>query len=452
MIDDPSVLLLDAAIGSELTRRGIDTHGPAWSAPAIERAPEVLAAIHADQARAGADVITANTFRTQRRVLSRIGEARRAREWTIAAVRIARDAVEQAADERASERPGAPPVRVAGSIAPLDDILRPELAPDEATARVEHNEHVGHLAEARVDLLLVEAMTTIAESRAATSAAAGSGLETWSAVTLDRSGGSLLSGEPLDAWVEAIAPLHPAAILVSGAPDALAPALTRIAMLAPDIGAVPGAYATLGSGAAHVAGGSGDGVDLTVYAEAAKGLVAAGARIVGGGHGTKPAHTRALRAMLDEHLAAERLSTTEGDAAWRELVVRAGTMAGGGRALLVSDGAGLAGGLGRGDVDELLARYDVLRFPMTELEHLPAGAFRLALVDTAQGTVARSDLLRRVSAALEPGGWLAARMATGADSSSPRDLGLEVLGLGGLEIRELATDGECTTLLARRPT
>jgi S-methylmethionine-dependent homocysteine/selenocysteine methylase len=447
MTDEPPILLLDAATGSELTRRGVDTHGPAWSAPAIVRAPEVLAAIHADQVQAGADVITANTFRTQRRVLSRIGEARRAREWTMAAVQIARDAVEQAAQEHANERPGAPPLRLAGSVAPLDDIDRPELAPDEATARVEHHEHVGHLADAHVDLLLVEAMTTIAESRAATSAAVGSGLETWTTVTVDRSGGRLLSGEPLDAWVEAIAPLHPAAILVSGAPDVLAPALSRIAMLAPEIGARPGAYAALGPGAALTSRGSEAGADLAAYAEAVKGLVAAGARIVGGGRGTTPAHTGALRAALDEHLAAERLTATEGDAAWRELVERAGAMAGGGRAVIVSDGDGLPRGL-----DELFARYDVLRASALELDHLPAGAFRLALVDISAATAARSGLLRRVSKALEPGGWLATRIATEGGGSSPGDLRLEGLGLAGLEIRELATDGHSTTLLGRRPT
>src|SRR5439155_5064646 len=134
------LFLLDGATGTELTRRGVDTHGPAWSAPAIVRAPTVLAAIHEENARAGADVITANTFRTQRRSLSRIGEARRAREWTIEAVRIAREAVERAAQDRAAEHPEWGPVRVAGSVAPLEDSDHPELSPDEATARMEHGE------------------------------------------------------------------------------------------------------------------------------------------------------------------------------------------------------------------------------------------------------------------------------------------------------------------------
>jgi hypothetical protein len=334
-------------------------------------------------------------------------------------------------------------VRVAGSIGPLDDIDRPELAPDEATARVEHNEHVGHLAEAGVDLLLVEAMTTIAESRAATSAAVGSGLETWTAVTIDPSGGSLLSGEPLDAWVEAIAPLHPAAILVSGAPDVLAPALARIATLAPEIGAWPGAYATL---PALASGGSDTAPDPTAYAETFKNFLAAGARIVGGGRGTTPAQTRALRAVVDEHLAAEHLTAAQGDAGWRELVARAGAMAGGGRALVVSDA-----NEARRDLDELLVRYEVDRAIAAEAERLPRAAFRLAVVDFGGDTAVRSDLLARVSAALEPGAWLAARIVTEGGSSAG-DLRLGDLGVGDLEVRELTTDGESTTLLARRPT
>jgi hypothetical protein len=294
----------------------------------------------------------------------------------------------------------------------------------------------------------VEAMTTIAESRAATSAAAASGLETWTAVTVDRSGGSLLSGEPLDAWVEAIAPLRPAALLVSGAPEALAPALTRIAMLAPDIGARPGAYATLASDAALAPDGTETDRDLAAYAETAKALLAAGARILGGGRGTTPAHTRALRAVIDEDLEAERSTAAQSDATWQQLVRRAGAMAGGGRAVVVSD----ADRLPPRNLDELLARYDVLRAPALELERLPAGAFRLAVVDISAMTAARTDLLRRVAPGLEPGGWVVARIDTAGDGSAPRDLRLEGLDLAGLEIRELATDGDSTTLLARRPT
>ena len=43
-----SIVLLDGPVGTELSRRGVETPLPLWTAAAIEQAPDVLAAIHAD--------------------------------------------------------------------------------------------------------------------------------------------------------------------------------------------------------------------------------------------------------------------------------------------------------------------------------------------------------------------------------------------------------------------
>jgi S-methylmethionine-dependent homocysteine/selenocysteine methylase len=436
MPDRPGLLLLDGATGTELARRGFDTHGPAWSAPAIVRSPEVLASIHEEHALAGADVITANTFRTQRRALARIGEGRRAREWTSAAVRIAREAADRAAASRADGRP----ILVAGSVAPLEDSYSPELAPDEATALAEHREHVGHLAEAGVDLLLVETMTTVAESRAATRAAAETGLETWTSVTTDAPGGHLLSGESLVDWSEAVAPLRPAAMLVNCvAPDAARTALGRVVPLASAIEALPGAYANLGS-AEPPAGG---GVDIAMgpeqYAEAVRGLLDAGARIVGGCCGTTPEHTKALRALLDERMAADGAVTAPAEAAWRALIGRAASLAGGGRALVVRSGDG-SDGVAPGDRIEALARYDVLRVDPGEWAHFPRDAVHLAVVD---GPL---EVLAAATRALVAGGWLAARLQSDVDERPAETLARE-----GFEILELDVATGETLVLARRP-
>ncbi len=71
-------------MGTELTRRGIDTALPLWSASALDDAPEVVTQIHADYIAAGAQVITSNTFRTNTRALAKAGCAHRARELTLA--------------------------------------------------------------------------------------------------------------------------------------------------------------------------------------------------------------------------------------------------------------------------------------------------------------------------------------------------------------------------------
>ena len=64
-------VLLDGATGTELERRGYAAGLPLWSTHALLDAPDAVAEIHADYARAGADILTANTFRTQRRTLQR---------------------------------------------------------------------------------------------------------------------------------------------------------------------------------------------------------------------------------------------------------------------------------------------------------------------------------------------------------------------------------------------
>src|SRR5262245_23627856 len=154
-------ILLDGATGTELNRRGVNTDLPLWSAGALLAAPEVLGQVHADYARAGAEIITANTFRAHRRSLARGGQgyADRAAELVRVAVDLAR-ASAQAVPGRE--------VFVAGSQAPLVDCYSPELVPPQPECEREHAEMAQHLAAAGADLILVETMNTIREAVAAT--------------------------------------------------------------------------------------------------------------------------------------------------------------------------------------------------------------------------------------------------------------------------------------------
>jgi S-methylmethionine-dependent homocysteine/selenocysteine methylase len=265
-------LLLDSAIGSELDRRGVDVRLPLWAARALIDSPETVLAIHRENVNAGADVLTANTFRTQART---VGE--RAAELTGRAVELARRAAEEAPR----------PVFVAGSIAPLADCYRPDLVPGEGELEREHREHAESLAAAGVDLLLVETMNCVREMVAAAGAAAATGRPVVvSIVTNGR--GALLSGESLDAATRALRPLRPAAIGVNCVdPAGISRDLARLAGLGTGIPLV--AYGNVLS--------TGEGPDA--YASAAAGWVSSGAVLVGGCCGTQPGHTRAIRAMLD---------------------------------------------------------------------------------------------------------------------------------------------------------
>jgi len=273
-------LVLDGALGTELERRGAHCELPLWSARALVDAPELVRAIHAEYVAAGCELLTANTFRTQRRTLARAGLGAQAAELTALALRLAREAA-AAAGAR---------VFVAGSLAPLEDCWHPERVPDEGALAREHADHAANLARAGADAILVETMGTRREARAAVAAAAASGLPCIASFCCGP-GARLLSGEPLADALASVLSLAPVAVLVNCLPprDAEACIATLAASglpfgLAPNLGA-PGA----GPGAPRE-----DECSPEAFAAHAARWIAAGARLVGGCCGTTPAHLRAV--------------------------------------------------------------------------------------------------------------------------------------------------------------
>jgi S-methylmethionine-dependent homocysteine/selenocysteine methylase len=273
-------LVLDGALGTELERRGVATALPLWSARALLEHPEVVAAIHRDYVEAGADLLTADTFRTQRRTLAREALGARTRELTERAVALAREA---------AARPGRR-VFVLGSAAPLEDCYRPDLVPDEAALAREHAEHAGLLAAAGVDAILVETMNTVREARAALRAAGATGLPALASFVCGPAA-RLLSGEPLAAGLEAAAAEGAAALGVNCLPpSAVAPCLPALA----DSGLPFVVYANLGEPDPVRGFAPREDCPPEAFAALARHWREAGASIVGGCCGTRPEHVRAL--------------------------------------------------------------------------------------------------------------------------------------------------------------
>lgn len=283
-------ILLDSAMGTELQRRGADTRLPLWSARALVEAPELVSAIHRDEASAGAEVLTANTFRTHRRTLEKGGLGERAAELTALAVRLAREAAGEVARE----------VLVAGSLSPLEDCYRPDLVPEDDALSREHHEQAERLAAAGVDLILLETHNTVRELAAAARAARASGLPIVASMVTNGSG-RLLSGEPIEDAVRAVEPLGPAALSINCVPARrLGFDLSRLAATAPEFPL--GAYGNLGMPEDESGWTFSGELAPDAYADCARRWIAAGARIVGGCCGTTPAHTTALRKLLDSLL------------------------------------------------------------------------------------------------------------------------------------------------------
>jgi len=277
-------IILDGATGTELERRGVATRLPLWSAGALLRAPALVGRIHRDYAGAGAEALTANTFRTQRRTLAREGLGDRAAALTALAVRLAREA--------SAGSPSTP--LVLGSDPPLEDCYRPDLVPNEAALASEHAEHCANLAAAGVDAILCETHNSLREACAAARAASATGLPVLVSFVCWE-GATLLSGERLADAVLAVRTLRPAGLLVNCLPPSNVMACLEVLAGA---GLPFGVYANLGAPDDATGFRRSEEVTPRQFAAAAAEWVAAGARLVGGCCGTTPAHIEAIRQSL----------------------------------------------------------------------------------------------------------------------------------------------------------
>ncbi len=269
-------LVLDAALGTDLLMRGARLPAPLWSAQALLDAPELVEAIHRENAEAGADVLTIASFRLHARNL-------RGSSCSLSQGRLLEMAVTLARNAMIFNS-----LWIAGSLAPLEDCYQPERVPSEAEISSEHFEMAAALAAAGVDLILVETMNTVGEAAAAARAAAATGLPVVVSCVTDGAG-RLLSGERVEDFARALLalPVPPDALGINCvAARALGADLALLAAAAPGIPLA--AYGNV----------YGDPVAPEDYAHLAGTWLGLGARLVGGCCGTTAAVTRALRSSL----------------------------------------------------------------------------------------------------------------------------------------------------------
>ncbi len=276
--------VLDGATGSELLRRGVEPARTLWGVGALEEAPEAVRALHRDYAAAGAEAITAATFRVAPYALRRAGMAERAAELAALAVRLAREGAAAAGRD----------ALVLASQTTLEDCYRPDLVPDDATLAREHAATSQVLAQARPDAILLETINTAREARAAATAAAATGLPVIVSFACRR--GMLLSGEePGDAAAEAAVPGVVAIGVNCTSVEETLSALIRVAAAT----ALPlVAYANNAWHAADSPWLAAEPVPPEEFACRAAAWTAAGARLVGGCCGTGPEHIAAIAARL----------------------------------------------------------------------------------------------------------------------------------------------------------
>jgi len=167
-------LVFDGAMGTMIYSRGVFIN-TCYDELCLTN-PQLIAEIHREYVAAGADVIETNTFGANAIRLRQFGLAERCREINAAAVRIAR---EVAGEE----------IYVAGSVGPCtspDQLITDEQVTLEVQAA--YQEQIASLAQAGVDLILLETFSHLQELRLAAEVARATGLAVVASFAVDDEG------------------------------------------------------------------------------------------------------------------------------------------------------------------------------------------------------------------------------------------------------------------------
>ncbi len=287
MIESQGVILADGAMGTMLHSRGIafDTSFDELNLTQ----PALVAEIHREYIKAGAEIIETNTFGANRFKLAAHGLEDRVHEINQAAVELAKRAVEASFKD----------VLIAGSIGPLGVRLAPfgRVHPEQAFKVFK--EQIEALSGAGADLLVIETQTDLDEVAEAVRAARSvSQLPIVATMTFTRDDRTLLGDSPQ----------HVARILSQmdvdfiGANCSSGPAqLLRILALMRS--AAPGSRFAVMPNAGwpeRVAGRIMYPATADYFGDYALSFCQAGAVFIGGCCGTTPAHIAAMRQALDD--------------------------------------------------------------------------------------------------------------------------------------------------------
>ena len=241
------IIVIDGATGTELERRGANMHDKAWCAMTTLTDPALLRQVHEDYIRAGARVITANTFSTNRNMLEPAGLGSRFEELNRRAVELAHEARERTG---MAER-----VAVAGSMSHQVPIVKgadqrdAHAVPTPEIAEANFREMAQLLAASGVDLILMEMMSDPELANPAIAAAVATGLPVWvgfsvrtgesgtpaSYVRPDLSAAEMLDMIPLDG-IRVAGVMHSKANTIAPAIELLKARWTGPLMVYPDSG------------------------------------------------------------------------------------------------------------------------------------------------------------------------------------------------------------------------
>jgi S-methylmethionine-dependent homocysteine/selenocysteine methylase len=207
------IIILDGGTGTDIQRRGAPMSGDTWCADANLTHPDIVRAVHRDYIRAGADIITANTFATSPILFSHIGRPNDIARIDAIAVTLGREAT------------AGTDVCVAGSMSTMrpmatgTDRNNLNFVLSERDARALFQAKANGLKACGCDLIMMELMRDNDYAVWASEAALATGLPVWIGLSAERGKDGALQGWgrddcSFDDIARTLAALMPAVMMV----------------------------------------------------------------------------------------------------------------------------------------------------------------------------------------------------------------------------------------------
>ena len=169
-------IFLDGGNGSEIAKLGGDM-SPAFSALATINSPDLVIKVHENFINAGCDIITANTFATNRHNLDSLNRSDDTDKFILKSVELAKKALSNTGKENK--------IGIAGSLSnffPLKEnefVPNPKYVPTYKQEEKNYKEAAKLLKDSGVDILILEQLLDIDHSKTLLTAALETGLPVW---------------------------------------------------------------------------------------------------------------------------------------------------------------------------------------------------------------------------------------------------------------------------------
>ncbi len=291
-----NIFLLDGGTGQEVHKRSRKPAHPLWCAKVMMDQPHIVKEVHQDFIKAGARIITINSYTSTPTRLQRDGEI----EWF---EKLQLQAAEIALEARDELGPMAEDVQIAGCLPPLAG----SYITDERsfTKLREEYEQIVAIQAPVVDLFLIETISSVKEAKAASEAALESGKTVFLSFTLsDRVPNQLRSGESIGEALTSVSDYSADAIMFNCSfPETISKGINALKHLDIPYGGYANGFTSVD---ALKPGGTVDklsarkDLDEEKYADYAIGWIKNGASLVGGCCEVGPSHIACLRKRIEE--------------------------------------------------------------------------------------------------------------------------------------------------------